>query len=138
MKIKSWFNPRSLAFECWLIFLVCVGAYLANGRTISNRDTFPNTMLAFNWIFNHQPHFDSFRDTYLLNKAVWFFTESFSGHLTSVYPIGVAIVTFPFYVIFSIIVWFNSITHDTLLHIGVASPDITRAILNLLDYFLRS
>jgi len=128
MKIKSWFNPRSLAFECWLIFLVCVGAYLANGRTISNRDTFPNTMLAFNWIFNHQPHFDSFRDTYLLNKAVWFFTESFSGHLTSVYPIGVAIVTFPFYVIFSIIVWFNSITHDTLLHIGVASPDITRAI----------
>jgi len=128
MKIKSWFNPRSLAFECWLIFLVCIVVYLANGRTISNRDTFPNTMLAFNWIFNHQPHFDSFRDNYLLNEAVWFFTESFSGHLTSVYPIGVAIVTFPFYVIFSVVIWLNSVTHDTLLHIGVASPDITRAI----------
>lgn len=127
MKIKSWFNPRSLAFECWLIFLVCVGVYLSNGRTISNRDTFPNTMLAFNWIFNHQPHFDAFRDNYLFNKPVWFFTESFSGHLTSVYPIGVAIVTFPFYVIFSIVVWLNSVTHDTLLHIGLASPDITRA-----------
>jgi hypothetical protein len=128
MKTKSWFNPRSLAFECWLIFLVCIVVYLANGRTISNRDTFPNTMLAFNWIFNHQPHFDAFRDNYLFNKPVWFLTESFSGHLTSVYPIGVAIVIFPFYVIFSIVVWLNSVTHDTLLHIGVASSDITRAI----------
>ncbi len=128
MKIKSWFNPRSLVFECWLIFLVCVGIYLSNGTTISNRDTFPNTVLAFNWIFNHQLHFDSFRNSYLLTKAVWFFTESFSGHLTSVYPIGVAIVTFPFYVIFSIAIWLNGVTHDSLLHIGSTSPDIARAI----------
>ena len=126
MNVKSWFNPRSLAFECWLIFLVCVGVYLANGNTISNRDTYPNTMLAFNWIFNHQLHFDVFRDNYLFNKPVWFFTESFSGHLTSVYPIGVAIVTLPFYLIFSGIVWLNSVAHDSLLQMGIVSVDITR------------
>ncbi len=128
MNVKNWLNSRPLAFECCLIFLVCVGVYLANGNTISNRDTFPNTMLAFNWFFNHQPHFDAFRDNYLFNKPVWFFTESFSGHLTSVYPIGVAIVTFPFYAIFSVMIWLNGVTHDSFLHIGTASSDITRAI----------
>ncbi len=128
MNLKRWINPRSLAFECWLIFLVCVAIYLANGRTISNRDTFPNTMLAFNWIFNHQLNFDVFRESYLFNRPVWFFAESFNGHLTSVYPIGVAIVAFPFYLIFSGVVWLNSVTHDSLLHIGTVSLDITRGI----------
>ncbi|MCY7273031.1 MAG: hypothetical protein LH702_04605, partial [Phormidesmis sp. CAN_BIN44] len=66
-----------------------MGVYLANSKTISNQDTFPNTVLAFNWIFNHQLNFDAFRDNYRFNKPVWFFIESFSGHLTSVYPIGV-------------------------------------------------
>ncbi|MBW4526663.1 MAG: hypothetical protein KME18_15970 [Phormidium tanganyikae FI6-MK23] len=127
MKIRHWLRKHSLAIECFLVFATCVYVYLANDRTITTHDPIPNTLLAFNWIFNHQLNFDNFRGNYFFNAAVWFFTESPTGHLTSAYPIGTAIVTFPFYLIFSGVMWFNHTFQDPALRSSLYSLDIHRA-----------
>src|SRR6478672_6440670 len=99
MQIKE----RHLLLECLLIFSGCFIIYLANGRTIELGDTIPDSLLALNWLQNHTLQFDAFRQSYLFdtyNGSPYFFTESIRGHLTSVYPIGTAIITFPVYFIF--------------------------------------
>ncbi|MFB2773087.1 glycosyltransferase family 39 protein [Pelatocladus sp. BLCC-F211] len=89
--------------EIVLIFLTCSVIYLANGETISSGDTVPNTLLAFNLFENHTFHLDAFRASYFVDRGVFYaFAEGNNGHLSSTYPIGSAIVTFPFYVIFYI------------------------------------
>lgn len=128
MKISHWLRKHSLAVECSLIFATCVFVYLANNRTITTHDPIPNTLLAFNWIFNHQLNFDNFRGSYFFNMPVWFFTESPTGHLTSAYPIGTAIVTFPFYLIFSVIRWLDHLIQDPVLRSSLYSFNIQQAI----------
>lgn len=128
MRISHWFRKHSLAVECFLIFATCIYVYLSNHRTITTHDSIPNTLLAFNWIFNHQLNFDNFRGCYLFNLPVWFFTETSREHLTSAYPIGTAIVTFPFYLIFSVVLWLNNFVQDALLQSGLHLIDIDRAI----------
>ncbi|MBE9010391.1 hypothetical protein IQ250_09260 [Pseudanabaenaceae cyanobacterium LEGE 13415] len=128
MNISDWLRKHSLAVECCLIFASCVYVYLANDRTITTHDSVPNTLLAFNWLFNHQLNFDNFRGNYFTNNVVWFFTESPNGHLTSAYPIGIAILTFPFYVIFAGIRWIQHLTHDSFLQNTLYSFNIQSAI----------
>jgi hypothetical protein len=89
--------------ETILLFVFSLLVYLANGATISSGDTAPNTLLAFNLLENHTLHLDAFRESYLSTVSYgkgYFFAEANNGHLTSAYPIGTAIVTFPLYVIF--------------------------------------
>lgn len=127
MEISHWLRKHLLAVECFLVFVTCIYVYLSNNRAITTHDAAPNTLLAFNWIFNHQLNFDNFRESYLVNTPVWFFAESPTGHLTSAYPIGTAIVTFPFYLIFSAILWLNRSTQGALLQSGLTSLEIHRA-----------
>ena len=84
-----------------LIFFICAGIYLANGVTISSGDSVPNTLLAFNLLENHTLHLDTFRNSYFVEKGFSYaFAEGNNGHLSSTYPIGPAIVTFPLYLLF--------------------------------------
>lgn len=83
------------------IFLICCLVYLANRETISSGDTVTNTILAFNLLENHTLHLDAFRNSYFVKMGAYYaFAEGNNGHLSSTYPIGTAIVTFPLYVIF--------------------------------------
>jgi hypothetical protein len=87
--------------EIIAILVLCSVVYLANGVTITSGDTVPNTLLAFNLLENHTLHFDNLRQATIPSAvAPYFFIESQRGHLTSLYPIGVAIVTFPLYLLF--------------------------------------
>lgn len=93
-------NQKSLAI---LIFIACLTIYLINGRTISSGDSIPNTVLIFNLLENHTFNLDAFRESYFVERGVYYsFVESPNGHLTSVYPIGVALITSPLYLIFYI------------------------------------
>jgi hypothetical protein len=85
--------------EVALIFILCAVVYLSNGETIGSGDTVPNTLLAFNLLEKHTLHLDVFREIY---SGFYAFIEGNNGHLSSIYPIGPAVVTFPLYVIFYI------------------------------------
>jgi hypothetical protein len=128
MKIRNWLARHPLEVESGLIFLTCTFVYLANDVTNGGtKDSVPQSLLALNWIFNRQLNFDNFRGNYFFNAATWFFTESFNGHLTSAYPIGVAIITFPIYLIFAFTLWLNQLTHGSLLGLELVSLDLTSA-----------
>ncbi len=84
-----------------IIFIICLFVYLINGRTLGSGDTVPNSILAFNLLENHTLNFDNLRGTYLQEYGGgYFFINSIQGELTSLYPIGTAILTFPLYLIF--------------------------------------
>lgn len=86
-----------------LIFLISAVVYLSNGETISAGDTIPNTLLGFNILENHTFNFDAFRTSHFCSESYancYFFVEGINGHLSSTYPIGSAIITFPLYIIF--------------------------------------
>lgn len=101
-----------------LIFIVCLTIYLINGRTISSGDSVPNTILIFNLLENHTFNLDAFRESYFVKNGIYYsFAESPNGHLTSAYPIGVALLTSPLYLIFYVILKIFHIpvnlTHDS-------------------------
>jgi hypothetical protein len=95
-----------------LIFVTCLFVYLANNHTLSSGDNVPNSLIAFNWLFNHSLTLDAFRGTYIIgengvclgcpDQVPYFLVEAPNGHLTSTYPVGTAIVTFPLYCFFFI------------------------------------
>ena len=107
-KIKILIQKKPQAWIGLLIFCTCVFVYLANGEAISSTDNVPSSLLAFNWLDNHSLNFDIFRggDMYRTdtkngaNGIPHFFVESTNGHLSSTYPIGNAILTFPIYFLF--------------------------------------
>jgi hypothetical protein len=103
MKNKINFNTL-LPVEILFILLISATVYLANGVAISSGDTVPNTLLAFNWLENYTLNLDAFRGSYLAPSTPlpYYFVEANNGHLSSGYPIGTALVTFPLYVIFYI------------------------------------
>jgi hypothetical protein len=109
-RIKALIQARPHAWMGLLIFCTCVFVYLANGQTISSTDNIPSSVLAFNWLENHSLNFDIFRDGYLYRTdsrfgtdgVPHFFVESANGHLSSTYPIGNVILTFPIYFVFFI------------------------------------
>ncbi|MBN3960650.1 MAG: glycosyltransferase family 39 protein [Nostoc sp. NMS8] len=86
-----------------LIFLISTVIYLANGATISSGDTVPSTLLGFNLLENHTLNLDAFRTSHFCSASYgncYFFVDGINGHLSSTYPIGTAIITFPLYIIF--------------------------------------
>lgn len=107
-KIRTLIQKRPQAWIALLIFCTCVFVYLANGETISSTDNVSSSVLAFNWLDNHSLNFDIFRDGYLYrtdtkhgaNGIPHFFVEAANGHLSSTYPIGNVILTFPLYFLF--------------------------------------
>lgn len=111
---------KLITFATWefvLIFIVCIALYTANGVTISSGDTIPNTLLAFNLLENHTLHLDAFRNSYFVEMGTFYsFLEGNNGHLSSTYPIGPAIVTFPLYIIFyaylKLIFYYSSVPLD--------------------------
>ncbi len=109
-KIKTLIQKRPQAWMSLLIFCTCVFVYLANGEAISSTDNFPSSLLAFNWLDNRSLNFDILRDGNMYqvdskngaNGISYFLVESANGHLTSTYPIGNVILTFPIYFLFFI------------------------------------
>jgi hypothetical protein len=107
-RIKALIQKRPQAWMGLLIFCTCVYVYLANGEIISSTDNASSSLLAFNWLENHSLNFDIFRDGYLYrtdtkhgaNGIPHFFVESANGHLSSTYPIGNVILSFPLYFLF--------------------------------------
>lgn len=107
-KIKALIQKKPQAWMSLLVFCTCLFVYLANGETISSTDNDSSSLLAFNWLDNHSLNFDIFRDGYRYrsdnrhgaNGIPHFFVESTNGHLSSTYPIGNAILTFPIYCLF--------------------------------------
>lgn len=104
-KLRSLTLSRSHIKICLLIFLTCVFVYEANDRvTLTSSDNVTHTLLAFNWLENHTLNFDAFRDGYLYEGGgiPYYLVEAPNGHLTSRYPVGTALVTFPLYCLFYI------------------------------------
>jgi hypothetical protein len=93
---------RVHTFDCWLIFAGCSLVYFLNERTIATGDSVPNSLLVLNWFFNDRLDFDNFRNSYLYTNGQipWFFVEAKHQHLSSLYPIGTAIVSLPIYACF--------------------------------------
>lgn len=125
-----------------LIFLTCLFIYLSNQHHISSNDNVPNSLLAMNWLMNHSLTFDVFEGGRAygpdgscpgcIGGHPYFFTKSINEHLTSSYPIGPAIVTFPIY-------WFSfwyfklvSFIQNLLTGIPIPLPDITEPSFNII------
>jgi len=108
MKLDRWVRAmmakRTETMIGLLIFVTCLFVYLANGTEfyLGSSDNIPNTLLAFNWLENHSLTFNLFRNGqwFVDGEHPYFFAEGLNGDLTSRYPIGAAIVTFPLYVVF--------------------------------------
>jgi hypothetical protein len=90
------------SIELCIIYAICILIYLSNGHAVSAGDTIPNTLLTFNLLENHTLNFDIFRESRcpLGYESCYYFLDSPNGHLTSSYPIGTAILTFPIYLVF--------------------------------------
>jgi hypothetical protein len=90
----------------FVIFGFCLAIYWLNGKhAMATADSWPNAILAFNWLENQTLHLDFLRSSSLFHglQQPYFLQESPSGHLTSAYPIGTAIVTFPLYACFFVL-----------------------------------
>lgn len=80
------------------IFVVTLAIYMSNGETISSYDSGPNTVFAYNAIEHGALDFDRFRGGELAGLGgAYAFVEAPNGHLTSLFPIGTAFLTFPVY-----------------------------------------
>lgn len=113
---KHWCSRQEIGITSLGIFAACVFIYWFSDRQIGSGDTVPNTLLAFNWLKNGILHFDNFRDSYFFDRGhVYFFVESPNGHLTSLYPIGPAIVAFPLYLCFFLWLEFKPVIKGWLL-----------------------
>jgi hypothetical protein len=92
--------------ESWWIFLTCLLVYSVStrvssyGLTLTSPDSTPNSLLGLNWLIHGRLDFDNFRQGIYYNgdQLPYFFVETKSGHLSSLYPIGSAILSFPVYV----------------------------------------
>jgi hypothetical protein len=100
--------------------------------TLQSNDNIPHALLAFNWLENHTLNFDNFRGSHLsaADAEPYYFDAAPNGHLTSTYPIGTSIVSFPLYVLFFIYLklagLIGSGDSSALLHLTSPEFDITR------------
>ena len=84
---------------CVLTFLVCFGTYWSNGDFLGSSDSTPNSVLVFSVLERGKFDLDEFRGSYLASTPGQFtFTEAPNGHLSSLFPIGAAIVAAPIYI----------------------------------------
>jgi hypothetical protein len=77
---------------------------MLNNQPITSNDSLPTSLIALNWLEHQTLHLDRFRTAvpYLMpdGSIPYFFTEAPNGHLTSSYPIGSAVVSYPLYFLF--------------------------------------
>lgn len=126
---KRWCSQQELKISSLIIFTACLFIYWFSDRQIGSGDTVPNSLLAFNWLKNGILHFDNFRNSYFFDRGqVYFFVESSTGHLTSLYPIGPAIVAFPLYLCFFLWLEFKALVKTWLLGYYVDPLQITELI----------
>jgi Dolichyl-phosphate-mannose-protein mannosyltransferase len=131
MLVKPHFSKINITETIFpiLVFFVCTLIYLANGVPISAGDTVPNTLLAFNLLENNTFNLDAFRTSHFCANSYGnchFFAEANHGHLSSIYPIGTAIVTFPLYLIFYAYLKLTSFYGTVSLDLTSASFEIYR------------
>jgi hypothetical protein len=88
-------KTKNIVLELTLVFFVCLCVYLASANPTHSGDTVPNTLFGFNILENHRLDFDNFRDSYLNTPSSYWFIDSASGHLSSLFPLGTSIVAFP-------------------------------------------
>lgn len=116
-----------------LLFLTCLFVYLANQTTISSSDNVSNSLLALNWLDQHSLNFDAFRggyhyrsdDIYGADGIPHYFVEAPNGHLSSTYPIGAAIITFPIYCIIFIFIKLSELFQSAISGVPVDLLDLT-------------
>jgi hypothetical protein len=125
LQLKHFLLKRSTPLIGLFIFLGCLFVYLANGRSIVVNDTFPNSLLALSWIRNNTLNFDAFREVYITEELPWFFVEAPNGHLTSTYPIGTAIVTFPLYLLLALYLKLLNFLQTGIFDFSASLPAIT-------------
>jgi hypothetical protein len=105
-KLRFLITQRPQAATSILLFGVCLFVYLSNDITsLASNDNIPTTIQALNWLQNHSLNLDNFRGSYfyrISDDTPYFFTEAPNGHLTSTYPIGSVLITFPLYFVFFI------------------------------------
>lgn len=116
--VREQWQKKPQILICLLIFLASLFIYLANNHLLSSGDNVPSSLLAWNWLLNQTLQFDIFRGSYFFGSdgacincpatIPHFFVEAPNGHLTSSYPIGNAILTFPLYFCFSIFLHLKS------------------------------
>jgi hypothetical protein len=113
---QRWLSRRPQAIVCLVLFLTSILIYWLNGQTnLASNDNIPHTILSLNWLQNQTLHLDTFRDGYLYSRdeaKPYFFIEAPNGHLTSTYPIGVSIVSFPLYCLFFIYLKLSALFHS--------------------------
>jgi hypothetical protein len=81
-----------------VIFAAAFGVYIGNDECITSFDSAPTTLFAFNVLENHRFDYDAFRSSYFDRIGGGYaFVEAPNGHLTSVFPIGAALLTFPIF-----------------------------------------
>ncbi|MFM7428108.1 MAG: hypothetical protein ACKO7W_24445, partial [Elainella sp.] len=96
-------HTSELIIGLLLLGLSVVLYQLSGVSTNISTDNVPHTLLAFNWLENHTLNLDALRDSYLVKRGdgdPHYFLEAANGHLTSTYPVGTALVTLPFYMLF--------------------------------------
>jgi hypothetical protein len=83
--------------------VAALAIYLANGEFLGSYDSLPNSLLVLNAAETGRLDFDRFRNGYFhALGAQYAFVEAPDGHLSSVFPIGTAIVTAPIYAAFAV------------------------------------
>ncbi len=85
------------------IIAVAFAIYLANGEFLGSYDSMPNSLLAANALATGRLDLDDFRGSYFTALGGQYaFVEAPNGHLTSVFPIGTAIVAAPIELAFAL------------------------------------
>jgi hypothetical protein len=83
-----------------LLFVLCLGCYLANGRTVPQPvggDTIPNRLVPFSILGFGTLALDPFREDFAAGGGPPWYTLERGGRLISLYPVGTPLVALPFY-----------------------------------------
>jgi hypothetical protein len=93
--------------DAWLALAagaIALAVYLTGNPGPSSYDSAPNSLLAFNLFENQRLDFDRFRGGFFdALHGGYAFVEAPSGRLTSLFPVGTAIVTLPIYGAFEVV-----------------------------------
>jgi hypothetical protein len=84
-----------------LLFVLCLGCYLANGRTVPlpvGGDTIPNRLVPFSILGFGTLALDPFREDFAAAGGPRWYVLERGGHLISFYPVGTPLLALPFYV----------------------------------------
>lgn len=120
---------------CLVIFVLSLAVYLLNQQTITSNDNIPTSLLSLNWLEHHTLHLDAFRGGHFygpngrcpncIDGTPYFFTEAPNGYLTTTYPIGTSIVTFPIYALLFVVLKGLSILQTLMSGVPSSLLDLT-------------